>query len=112
MYLYLMNYAKTQPELVILAVNTFVKVNLYRQSLRFTTRLQRSYRTPPIKTRSFERSQSGPCLRCARRKSSLTSVIRYPDVSATKIPTCGRLRHSAWQRSTSSSPNFAWTTVS
>lgn len=26
MYLYLMNYAKTQPELVILAVNTFVKV--------------------------------------------------------------------------------------
>ena len=25
-YLYLMNYAKTQPELVILAVNTFVKV--------------------------------------------------------------------------------------
>ncbi|CAJ0912575.1 15013_t:CDS:2, partial [Entrophospora sp. SA101] len=24
-YLYLMNYAKTQPELVILAVNTFVK---------------------------------------------------------------------------------------
>jgi AP-1 complex subunit beta-1 len=27
-YLYLMNYAKTQPELVILAVNTFVKVRL------------------------------------------------------------------------------------
>lgn len=27
-YLYLMNYAKTQPELVILAVNTFVKVSL------------------------------------------------------------------------------------
>jgi hypothetical protein len=26
-YLYLMNYAKTQPELVILAVNTFVKVS-------------------------------------------------------------------------------------
>ena len=26
-YLYLMNYAKSQPELVILAVNTFVKVN-------------------------------------------------------------------------------------
>lgn len=25
-YLYLMNYAKTQPELAILAVNTFVKV--------------------------------------------------------------------------------------
>jgi AP-1 complex subunit beta-1 len=25
-YLYLMNYAKTQPELVILVVNTFVKV--------------------------------------------------------------------------------------
>lgn len=28
-YLYLINYAKTQPELVILAVNTFVKVGLY-----------------------------------------------------------------------------------
>lgn len=28
-YLYLMNYAKTQPELCILAVNTFVKVTLY-----------------------------------------------------------------------------------
>lgn len=27
-YLYLMNYAKTQPELVILAVNTFVKVRV------------------------------------------------------------------------------------
>lgn len=28
-YLYLMNYAKTQPELCILAVNTFVKVTLF-----------------------------------------------------------------------------------
>ena len=28
-YLYLMNYAKTQPELVILAVNTFVKVRAH-----------------------------------------------------------------------------------
>ena len=28
-YLYLMNYAKTQPELVILAVNTFVRVRNY-----------------------------------------------------------------------------------
>jgi AP-1 complex subunit beta-1 len=27
-YLYLMNYAKSNPELVILAVNTFVKVGL------------------------------------------------------------------------------------
>jgi len=27
-YLYLINYAKSQPELVILAVNTFVKVNV------------------------------------------------------------------------------------
>ena len=27
-YLYLMNYAKTQPELVILAVNTFVRVRV------------------------------------------------------------------------------------
>jgi vesicle coat complex subunit len=29
-YLYLINYAKTQPELVILAVNTFVKVGRKR----------------------------------------------------------------------------------
>ena len=27
-YLYLMNYAKTQPDMAIMAVNTFVKVNL------------------------------------------------------------------------------------
>jgi Adaptin N terminal region len=27
-YLYLINYAKTQPDLAILAVNTFVKVSL------------------------------------------------------------------------------------
>ena len=37
-YLYLMNYAKTQPELVILAVNTFVKVITRLQQLE-TTRL-------------------------------------------------------------------------
>lgn len=28
-YLYLMNYAKTQPELVVLAINTFCKVIKY-----------------------------------------------------------------------------------
>lgn len=28
-YLYLMNYAKSQPDLAILAVNTFAKVKLY-----------------------------------------------------------------------------------
>lgn len=27
-YLYLMNYAKSQPDMAIMAVNTFVKVNL------------------------------------------------------------------------------------
>lgn len=31
-YLYLMNYAKSQPELVILAINTFCKVNLSKIS--------------------------------------------------------------------------------
>ncbi len=35
-YLYLMNYAKTQPELVILAVNTFVKVTIRLQQLETT----------------------------------------------------------------------------
>ena len=28
-YLYLMNYAKTQPELAILAINTFIKVSIF-----------------------------------------------------------------------------------
>lgn len=28
-YLYLMNYAKSQPDMAIMAVNTFVKVNLF-----------------------------------------------------------------------------------
>lgn len=28
-YLYLMNYAKTQPDTAIMAVNTFVKVSFY-----------------------------------------------------------------------------------
>lgn len=39
-YLYLINYAKTQPELVILAVNTFVKVHactfMQRQKILLT----------------------------------------------------------------------------
>jgi AP-1 complex subunit beta-1 len=34
-YLYLMNYAKTQPELVILAVNTFVMVSCYAPRIRY-----------------------------------------------------------------------------
>lgn len=29
-YLYLMNYAKSQPDLAIMAVNTFVKVNTWQ----------------------------------------------------------------------------------
>lgn len=28
-YLYLMNYAKSQPELALLAINTFIKVNSF-----------------------------------------------------------------------------------
>lgn len=32
-YLYLMNYAKTQPELVILAVNTFVMVSYHSERI-------------------------------------------------------------------------------
>ena len=38
-YLYLMNYAKTQPELVILAVNTFVKVSRRNSSEAGQTRM-------------------------------------------------------------------------
>ena len=29
-YLYLMNYAKSQPDMAIMAVNTFVKVSYYQ----------------------------------------------------------------------------------
>jgi vesicle coat complex subunit len=35
-YLYLMNYAKSQPELVILAVNTFVKVSSFSKMNQIT----------------------------------------------------------------------------
>lgn len=35
-YLYLMNYAKSQPDMAIMAVNTFVKVNLSLSSLLHT----------------------------------------------------------------------------
>lgn len=41
-YLYLMNYAKTQPELVILAVNTFVKVRVKWLGLDEIPRLMES----------------------------------------------------------------------
>lgn len=53
-YLYLMNYAKTQPELVILAVNTFVKVrfSLLTWTL-FGNSLSRACRTPMIQIRLF-----------------------------------------------------------
>ena len=37
-YLYIMNYAKTQPDLAILAVNTFKKVRPTRHILYSTTR--------------------------------------------------------------------------
>lgn len=32
-YLYLMNYAKSQPDMAIMAVNTFVKVSLFKYNL-------------------------------------------------------------------------------
>lgn len=32
-YLYLMNYAKSQPDMAIMAVNTFVKVRVYKQNI-------------------------------------------------------------------------------
>lgn len=37
-YLYLMNYAKTQPEMAILAVNTFAKVSSSRSDERLLRR--------------------------------------------------------------------------
>ena len=43
-YLYLINYAKSQPELAILAVNTFVKVRMCWLILQFTVCLKRGTR--------------------------------------------------------------------
>jgi AP-1 complex subunit beta-1 len=34
-YLYLMNYAKSQPDMAIMAVNTFVKVGLSNETLQY-----------------------------------------------------------------------------
>jgi AP-1 complex subunit beta-1 len=39
-YLYLINYAKTQPELAIMAVNTFVKVSTWPSAARGRTPCQ------------------------------------------------------------------------
>lgn len=57
-YLYLMNYAKTQPELVILAVNTFVKVwSAYGCVLSYYRRLTsvNYFRIQTIRILSLER---------------------------------------------------------
>lgn len=63
-YLYLMNYAKTQPELVILAVNTFVKVRdpiIGRLGCSIIANLEwvLSCRIPMIPTLLFEPWLSG-----------------------------------------------------
>lgn len=61
-YLYLMNYAKSQPELVILAINTFVKARLAKKKSGFLagllTILYGKYRTRMIRIRSYELWQS------------------------------------------------------
>ena len=49
-YLYLINYAKSQPDLAILAVNTFVKVR----------RLAPSKRAPPARARTRAGSSGAP----------------------------------------------------
>lgn len=41
-YLYLINYAKSQPELAILAVNTFVKVRIYWTPVRLPASASRT----------------------------------------------------------------------
>ena len=57
-YLYIINYAKTQPDLAILAVNTFVKVCIRLATLRFLTILVR--RILKIATRLFGLLRSVP----------------------------------------------------
>jgi vesicle coat complex subunit len=50
-YLYLMNYAKSQPDMAIMAVNTFVKANnIYFISLYFVMYVKFSPRTAKIRT--------------------------------------------------------------
>ena len=63
-YLYLINYAKSQPDLAILAVNTFVKVTL---SLQLYSHSLLIFKLPLcIHSAGFTRSKSvDPCFGCA-----------------------------------------------
>lgn len=117
-YLYLMNYAKTQPELVILAVNTFVKVIIARRIICTGPILNQpdpsscqpapllARRTPTTPILSYGRSRSGQWAVFAQRKSSTTFPIHSKNVCATTIRTFERRQLSAWQSFTISSRSW------
>lgn len=80
-YLYLMNYAKTQPELVILAVNTFVKVSkVFETARRHVLTTTSNCRMPMIPIPWFELLRYGRCHAFERRKSSTTFLTHCKSV--------------------------------
>ena len=78
-YLYLINYAKSQPELTLLAVNTFVKDAKVRTSgLAEWDHL-------------YSRN-SDPCVSCAMRCNSLLAQDPNPLIRALAVRTMGCIR--------------------
>ena len=63
-YLYLINYAKSQPELAILAVNTFVKVCSFEELIWLAVHCQTCFCTATgCPAAGFKRHQSyAPCV--------------------------------------------------
>ena len=93
-YLYLMNYAKSQPDLAILAVNTFVKVRFAVFILTATPETNFP-RTAMTRIRLFALWQSAPWAASASTKSPSTSASRCATASRTPIPTSARPLPSA-----------------
>ena len=74
-YLYLINYAKSQPDLAILAVNTFVKARPPGARAR-ALRAHCCGRTRKTQTRSSARSPCAPWAASAWTRSPSTSATR------------------------------------
>lgn len=70
-YLYLMNYAKSQPDMAIMAVNTFVKVCVLNE-YPFSQSIQLF---PAAHTKTYKRIHSHICFRCV----SVYTYIEHVD---------------------------------
>lgn len=104
-YLYLMNYAKSQPELVILAVNTFVKVRpLFTQY--WPTNIDSLRRMPMIRIHWFVRWLSGQWAVYEQRRSSTTSAIRCRNACEMTTLMSGKPQHCVSPSSTISSQSL------